>query len=108
DLFDPCAQPPFGDNLRPVMTVHNDCDIAGICLTGSEAFAERMSEFMPAVEYRPVRIDLSQNEVPSCDPECSYSGDPMELMTIGAFRHVTWPYLWTGPMFGFLRDRPLP
>jgi len=108
DLLDPCPQAPFGDNPRPIMTVHNDCDIAGICLTGSEGFAAEMAASMPYVEYEPIRIDLSQAEVPECDPACSYSGDPMELATIGSLRHVLWPYLWTEPMFSFLRDHALP
>ena len=108
DILAPCAQPPFGNNLRPIMTIHNSCDIAGICLTGSEAFREKMAESMPFVEYRPVIIDLEQQEVASCDPSCAYTGDPLELARIGALRHTIWPYLWNDDLLAFLRDRPLP
>lgn len=108
DLLDPCAQPPFGNNLRPVMTVHNHCDIAGICQTGAEGFRNRMQQFMPQVEYKSVLIDETQEEIAACDATCSYSGDPMELMTRGSFRHLTWPYAWNEAFFEFLRNRPLP
>jgi hypothetical protein len=107
-LLDPCAQPPFGNNPRPLMTVHNHCDIAGICLTGSEGFKQKLARFMPDVEYRAVVIDPTQTEVGMCDASCSYSGDPMELMNQGSPRHLMWPYLWNEAMFAFLRERPLP
>ncbi len=108
DLLDPCAQPPFGDNFLPVMTVHNHCDIAGICLTGAEGFAAEMAQHMPQVEYRSVIINELQQQVAACDRSCSYSGDPMELATPGAPRHLLWPYQWSGSLFAFLRERPLP
>ncbi len=108
DMLDPCPQTPFGNNLVPIMTVHNHCDIAGICSTGGEGFRERMAEHMPQVEYRGVLIDESQTEVAACDASCSYSGDPIELATRGSLRHLTWPYLWNDAFFEFLRERPLP
>ena len=107
DLLDPCAQPPFGDNLRPLMTVHNQCDIAGICTTGAEGFQRKLAETMPGLEYRRVIIDEAQAEVAACDAACTYGGDPAELMNRGSLRHLTWPYLWNEAMFEFLRERPL-
>ncbi|MFP5307897.1 MAG: hypothetical protein ACLGI7_19015, partial [Gammaproteobacteria bacterium] len=98
----------FGNNLRPVMTVHNQCDIAGICQTGAEGFRQKMAQHMPGVEYRSVIIDELQAEVESCNAACSYSGDPLELATPGSLRHLTWPYLWNEALFEFLRERPLP
>ncbi len=108
DIADPCPQAPFGNNLRPVMTIHNDCDIAGICQTGSENFAKTMAESLPQVEYRRVLIDIQQGEATQCDAACSYDGDPLQLATIGSLRHLLWPTEWTGRMLEFMRERPLP
>ena len=107
DVADPCAQPPFGDNLRPVMQIHNDCDVIGICQTGGEDFAAKMATVMPRVELRSVIIDVLQQEVDRCDDLCAYDGNPLQLLYPGTLRHVTWPYLWNDKMFAFLRDRPL-
>ncbi len=63
---------------------------------------------MPQVEYRSVIINELQQQVAACDRSCSYSGDPMELATPGGARHLLWPYQWSGSMFAFLRERPLP
>lgn len=107
DVADPCAQPPFGNNLRPIMTVHNRCDIIGICTTGSEGFGARMAMRMPQVEYRRVIIDGAQNEAASCDARCSYDGRPLDALTPGAAFHGRWPFQWTDDMLRFLRERPL-
>ncbi|MGH8529833.1 MAG: hypothetical protein ACRETN_08330 [Nevskiales bacterium] len=108
DIGDPCPQAPFGNNLRPVMTIHNDCDIGGICQTGSENFSATMAQSMPQVEYERVLIDLQQGEATQCDASCSYDGDPTQLLTLGSLRHLLWPTQWTGRMLEFMRDRPLP
>lgn len=108
DALDPCAQAPFGNNPRPIMTVHNDCDIIGICTTGSEGFRARMAASMPGVEYRPVIIDLAQQAVEACNAACVYDGSPEQLATPGAARHLMWPTSWNESMFAFLRERPLP
>lgn len=108
DVADPCAQAPFGNNLRPIMTVHNDCDIIGICTTGSEGFRSRLSQTIPQLEYRPAIIDALQQEVDACNAQCSYDGAPLDLLSPGAVRHLIWPAQWNDPMFAFLRERPLP
>lgn len=107
DVADPCAQPPFGNNLRPIMTVHNDCDIIGICTTGSEGFGERIARTIPQLEYRTVIVDLQQQEVAACNASCRYDGNPARLLSPGAVRHLIWPTQWNAPMFAFLRERPL-
>ncbi len=108
DIGDPCPQAPFGNNLRPVMTIHNDGDSAGICQTGSENFAKTMAASLPQVEYRHFIINLQQQETTQCDASCSYDGNPAQLATLGSLRHLIWPTQWTGRMLEFLRDRPLP
>ncbi|SFF32744.1 Esterase PHB depolymerase [Fontimonas thermophila] len=108
DIADPCAQPPFGNNLRPIMTVHNDCDIVGICTTGSEGFRERITRTMPQLEYRAAIIDLQQQEVAACDASCTYDGTPVDALSPGAVRHLIWPTQWNARMFQFLRERALP
>jgi poly(3-hydroxybutyrate) depolymerase len=106
--IDPCAQPPFGNNTRPIMQIHNDCDVIGICQTGGEGFAAKMAAVMPQVEFHSVIIDALQQETAQCNDLCAYDGNPVELLLPGTFRHVMWPYLWNDPMFEFLRRRPLP
>jgi len=108
DVADPCEQPPFGNNLRPIMMIHNDCDVIGICQTGGEDFGAKITAIMPRLELRSVIIDFFQQEVDRCDDLCAYDGDPLQLLLPGTLRHVTWPYLWNDRMFAFLRDHPLP
>ena len=108
DVGDPCSQPPFGNHMRPIMQIHNDCDVIGICQTGGEGFGAKMATGMPLVEFRNVMIDVLQQEVTQCNDVCAYDGNPADLLLPGTLRHVTWPYLWNDRMFAFLRDRPLP
>lgn len=107
DVLDPCAQAPFGNNPRPIMTVHNNCDIIGICSTGSEGFRTRLGATMPGVEYQPHIIDALQRETDACTASCAYDGHPAQLLTPGAARHLIWPLSWNDRMFAFLRERPL-
>jgi len=108
DVQDPCAQTPFGNNLRPLMTIHNDCDVIGICQTGALGFRERMRSHLPQVEYRSVIIDPLQQEVDACQASCASQEIPATVVSTGLLRHLTWPSLWTDRMFEFLRERPLP
>jgi hypothetical protein len=107
DVGDPCAQEPFGNNLRPIMTVHNRCDIIGICSTGSQAFHRSLDDRIPQLEHRGVIIDALQGEVEACDARCDFSGAYADAFTAGALFHVRWPYAWTDEMLRFLRERPL-
>ncbi len=120
-LFDVCTQTPVaaapvGDgqahvfNPRvPLMHVHNDCDIAGICPNGRR-FAARVRAFGGSVED--VIIDSSGLRVPSCDDACGT--DEMadgQIGTVASFRglarHVRWPSQWNEKMLDFLRQHPL-
>jgi predicted esterase len=108
DVDDPCAQPPFGDNLRPIMTVHNSCDIIGICITGGEGFRDKVAKVMPGLTLRTAIIDVQQNEVQACDASCAYdASSPASAATPGALLHLRWPTNWTVTMLNFLRDHPL-
>ncbi len=107
DVEDPCAQEPFGNNLRPIMTIHNDCDIIGICMTGAEALRDKMRAVMPQVEYQSLILDGLGNAVDACDASCGYdSSDPLSMVTIGAVRHLIWPRSRNADLYRFLRDRP--
>ncbi len=108
DILEPCAQAPFGNNLRPIMYVHNDCDIGGICQTGAERLTSRFAAIMPSLLVNDVKIDTLQGAVSTCDATCSYDGNPIGLLTPGTLRHNLWPYLWNDPMFAFLREHGLP
>jgi predicted esterase len=108
DVADPCAQPLFGNNLRPIMTVHNSCDIIGICITGGEGLKRKVATTMPGLTLRSVIIDVQQNEVAACDPSCAYDGSAVDAVSPGALLHLRWPQNWTDEMLHFLRDHPLP
>jgi len=120
-LFDVCTQTPVdaaavGDgqarviNPRvPLMHVHNDCDIGGICPNGSR-FAARVRALGGSVED--VIIDSSGVRVPSCDDSCGT--DEMangQIGTVASFRglarHMRWPAQWNERMLTFLREHPL-
>lgn len=108
DVQDPCAQTPFGTNLRPIMTIHNDCDIIGICTTGNERMLQRFTQFLPQLEFKPVIIDALGNNTNSCNASCEYSGSPVDFVSFGTLRHLIWPTRRNEEMYTFLRERPLP
>jgi poly(3-hydroxybutyrate) depolymerase len=120
-LFDACTQTPVasapvGDgqsqvfNSRvPLMHVHNDCDIGGICPNGRR-FAARVRAIGGSVED--VIIDSSGSRVSSCDDTCGT--DEMangKIGTVASFRglarHMRWPAEWNDQMLNFLRQHPL-
>ena len=120
-LFDVCTQtpvtvPPAGDgqarvfNPRvPLMHLHNDCDIGGIC-PNSSRFAARVRAFGGSIED--VIVDSSGSRVPSCDDSCGT--DEMadgQIGTVASFRglarHMRWPARWNERMLDFLRRHPL-
>ncbi len=109
DVEDPCAQAPFGNNLRPIMTVHNNCDIIGICTTGSVGMGERFAETLPGLELESVILSASGEDTDSCVARCEYSSEqPLGLLSEGALRHLIWPQSRNEQMYAFLRDRALP
>lgn len=107
DVQDPCAQTPFGNNPLPIMTIHNDCDIIGICTTGSDGMFQRFAEYLPEVEHKAVIIDELGNETNSCNVSCDYGGTPLDFVSVGTVRHVLWPTRWNEDMYQFMRERPL-
>ncbi len=109
DVEDPCAQAPFGNNLRPIMTVHNDCDIIGICTTGSIGMRERFAETLPDLELESIILAPNGEDTDSCVARCEYSSDqPLGLLNEGALRHLIWPQRRNEQMYEFLRNRALP
>ncbi len=109
DIAAPCTQPPFGNNLRPIMTIHNSCDVFGICDTGSVGFRERMAAAIPQLELRSIIIDTSvtQQETAACNAQCS-ADSPLGVAAPGVVFHLIWPQLWNDEYLTFLRERPLP
>jgi len=120
-LFDACTQTPVavaavGDgqalviNPRvPLMHVHNNCEIGGICPNGIR-FASRVRALGGGVED--VIVDSSGMRVSLCDDSCGT--DEMangQIGTVASFRglarHMRWPTQWNDRMLTFLRDHPL-
>jgi hypothetical protein len=109
DIGAPCTQPPFGNNLRPIMMIHNSCDVGGICQTGSIGFGETMAATIPQLELESIIIDnsLTQQETDACMVECG-PDSPLGLATPGPLFHLIWPMQWNDEYLAFLRERPLP
>jgi len=120
-LFDTCTQlpvtiAPIGDgqaevfNPRvPLMHVHNDCDIGGICPNGTR-FAARIRAIGGNIED--VIIDSSGNRVSSCDNACGTdemaNGQIGKLASYrGLARHMQWPKKWNNQILTFLKAHPL-
>jgi poly(3-hydroxybutyrate) depolymerase len=120
---DPCPQAPtfaapsstaevrvFNRRL-PLMHVHNDCDIGGICPNG-ELLRVQLERLRLAVDD--VVIDTAQQPVDVCLDACgtnpfadmSPEDNPLGF-TVGTANHVRWPLLWTDEMLAFFRDHPL-
>lgn len=109
DVEAPCAQAPFGNNLRPLMTVHNDCDILGICTTGSIGMGERFAASVPQMELESLILAPNGEPTDSCVARCEYTSEqPLSLVSEGALRHLIWPTTRNEDMFRFLRERSLP
>ncbi|MGH8460589.1 MAG: hypothetical protein ACRESS_03170 [Stenotrophobium sp.] len=111
DVADPGAQTPFATALTPLMDIHNQCDIIGICQTGTK-FHQTLSKLYPKLVQRPVIIDELFNEVQSCDASCADqtvvpSGPSGALGSVGAVNHLRWPLTWNTQMYAFLREHPL-
>lgn len=111
DVKDPNAQTPFATALTPLMDIHNQCDIIGICQTGTK-FHQTLATLFPKLVQRPVIIDELFNEVHSCDASCASqelvpSGPDGLLGGVGAVNHLRWPLTWNVQMYKFLREHPL-
>jgi poly(3-hydroxybutyrate) depolymerase len=112
DVADPGAQTPFATALTPLMDVHNQCDIIGICQTGTK-FHQTLTKLYPKLIQRPVIIDELFNEAQACDPACADqtlapSGPSGALGAVGSVNHLRWPLSWNTQMYTFLREHPLP
>ncbi|MGH8457270.1 MAG: PHB depolymerase family esterase, partial [Stenotrophobium sp.] len=111
DVADPGAQTPFATALTPLMDIHNQCDIIGICQTGTK-FHQTLNNLYPKLVQRPVIIDELFNEVQACDAACADqtvvpSGPSGALGSVGAVNHLRWPLTWNTQMYAFLRAHPL-
>jgi predicted esterase len=104
DPGDPCPQTPFAINNRPIMTIHNQCD-AGLCPTGSVAFAESMHAALPRLPLTSIIIGAGQKPVADCAAACA-SGAGGDLIP-GYLLHLRWPLTWNDDYLKFLRDHPL-
>lgn len=103
DVQEPCAQTPFASNRRPLMTIHNSCDLYGFCQTGSVGFKDKIRAALPGVELSAVIIDAGQRQVASCEARCAGSTNRQGTLT-----HGRWPLQWNDALLAFLRARPLP
>ena len=112
DVADPGAQTPFATALTPLMDIHNQCDIIGICQTGTR-FHQTLTQRFPKLVQRPVIIDELFNEVAACNDLCADqavapSGPSGALGAVGAANHLRWPLTWNVQMYKFLREHPSP
>lgn len=106
DVDDPGAQTPFATALTPLMDIHNQCDIIGICQTGTK-FHQTLAKLYPKLVQNPVIIDELLNPVQACNDLCA-SNQVVSLSAPGAVNHLRWPSTWNSKMYTFLRQHPLP
>jgi len=120
---DPCPQAPVPGQpanetqievlnpALPIMHVHNNCDIAGLCPN-----AERMSRQLAAagVAVRNTIIDYAQTQAQECTLLCGAGGNgvitpaaDLPGYSLGFIEHSRWPTQWTPVMLDFLRRHSL-
>lgn len=119
---DPCSQTPVkkrpADNGEvriynpglPVMHVHNNCDVAGLC-PNSEHLAGQLRAI--GVEAEDTIINFAGQQVTQCMPSCGTnpngdtdpSSDPLGW-SLGLAHHLRWPLTWTSTMLDFFRSHP--
>ncbi|MGH8461265.1 MAG: hypothetical protein ACRESS_06645 [Stenotrophobium sp.] len=104
DIQDPCEQTPFITTLTPLMDIHNSCDIAGICQTGTK-FHQDLARMFPTLQQKSVILGVGQQqEVAACEDVCA----AQDLLTNpGIAAHLIWPVGWNDAMFAWLREHPL-
>jgi predicted esterase len=120
---DPCQQKPVSgqatsnDQVQlfnpgvPLMHVHNQCDIGGLCPNG-ERMAERLRAAGLSVEN--IMLDSFGFQVQGCYQLCgsnpngsgALAGDPLGP-DLGAWNHARWPLSWTRKMLEFLAKHSL-
>lgn len=110
DQFDPCPQAPFASSTRPLMTIHNRCDIFGICQTGAVGFRQEVTSALLRVPLTTIIIDGAQRPAASCEAACGYdvkSGKSAGARR-GALAHASWPHQWNDDFMTFLGGNALP
>ncbi len=120
---DPCPQTPVAStpssnaqiqirNPRvPILHLHNDCDVEGLCPNGEKMAAELRAA---GVKVRDVIIDSSGRRVRLCDVSCgSNSNAGLSLLHhplsywLGLMHHGRWPVGWNRYLLDFMRRNPL-
>jgi poly(3-hydroxybutyrate) depolymerase len=120
---DPCPQTPVAStpsgnaqiqtrNPRvPILHIHNDCDVAGICPNGEKMAAELRAG---GVKVRDVIIDSSGRRVSTCIDACGTNPNGglsllhhPESYFLGLMHHGRWPVGWNRYLLDFMRRNPL-
>lgn len=120
---DPCPQRPVvgepandrelhvANQRLPILHIHNDCDIAGICPNG-----ERMADILRAEGIEIVDVLINSLLLPATEcvdacgtnPDATFDPSTNSLgFTLGAANHSRWPQPTTIEMLQFLREHPL-
>ena len=120
---DPCPQIPVRhaptDNRQievfnpdlPMMQVHDDCDLAGICPNCERLAKESRSM---GAEVHDTIINFVGRQVSECMQWCGTNpnadlfpaSNPLGW-SLGLSNHGGWPLSWTSTMLDFFRDHPL-
>lgn len=111
DYQDPCAQTPYPTYFTPILIVYNECDIIGICTTGTAFIADLNNRYNGTLTAQAVIIEdpcdllLTCNIVTECAPNwlCDNELDP------GTVNHLLWPIVHNDDVFfNFFRKYHLP
>ena len=122
-FVDPCPQKPVAGEATsnaqvqlfnskvPLMHIHNQCDIGGLCPNG-ERMADRLR--LAGATIEDILLDSFGFKAAGCyrlcgsDPNGStrFNGDPLGA-NLGAWNHIRWPLSWTRVMLEFLGQHRL-
>jgi hypothetical protein len=95
----------------PILHIHNDCDIVGICESG-----QNMARVFHAngVTVSDDLINTLLQPSAACIPQCDRSSPQFDPnypglgldSTLGTVNHTRWPQTWTAALFHFFQLNP--
>ena len=119
EFNDPCPVNDFSEPTAvisdvpatPILHIHNDCDIVGIC-PGGERMATVLNKNGSQVYDQLINTALQPSG--HCIEQCNWSGAPDNFTqpglgldsTLGTVNHGRWPITWTPALLHFFQLYP--
>jgi hypothetical protein len=93
DYQDPCDQEPYPPYFTPILILYNQCDIFGICTTGTAFINDLNNRYSNVLTAEAFIIDSLFNEVTTCTPLCDSE------LNLGLVQHQRWPVILNDDVF---------